>query len=257
MIDEQKPSEKTLEHPEDSSAMSEQKEQENSPEVTETLTEEVTLDSFDTEKVDSEDPDMSYSSSESGEAEVVIQALQQEISALNERLSKQSEQGDSFKEKYMRLAADFENWRKRVQKEKEDLEQQVKRNTITELLSVVDNFERARSQIKPADDGEMAIHKSYQGVYKQLVDGLKRIGVSAMRPEGQEFDPNLHEAVFREPSSEYAEGIVIEQLVRGYLLGDKVLRHAMVKVAAEQEPTGSADNVQPGDVQEQENNLES
>ncbi len=257
MIDEQKPSEKTLEHPEESSGMSEQKEPENSPEMTENLAEEMTLDSFDTEKADSSEPDISYSPSESGEAEVVIQALQQEISALNERLVKQSEQGDSFKEKYMRLAADFENWRKRVQKEKEDLEQQVKRNTITELLSVVDNFERARSQIKPADEGEMAIHKSYQGVYKQLVDGLKRIGVSAMRPEGQEFDPNLHEAVFREPSSEYAEGIVIDQLVRGYMLGDKVLRHAMVKVAAEQEQTGSAENSQPGDAQEQGNNLES
>lgn len=257
MIDEQKPSEKTLEHPEDSSEMSEQKEPENSQEVAEKQVEEVTLDSFDPEQADLEESDKSYSASESSEAEVVIQALQQEISALNEKLSKQSEQGDSFKEKYMRLAADFENWRKRVQKEKEELEQQVKKNTITELLSVVDNFERARSQIKPANDGEMAIHKSYQGVYKQLVDGLKRIGVSAMRPEGQEFDPNLHEAVFRQPSSEYAEGIVIEQLVRGYMLEDKVLRHAMVKVAAAQESSEDQDNNQLGDEQEQENNLES
>ena len=256
MIDEQKPSEKTLEHPEDSSEMSEQKEPENSQEVAEKQVEEVTLDSFDPEQADLEESDKSYSASESSEAEVVIQALQQEISALNEKLSKQSEQGDSFKEKYMRLAADFENWRKRVQKEKEELEQQVKKNTITELLSVVDNFERARSQIKPANDGEMAIHKSYQGVYKQLVDGLKRIGVSAMRPEGQEFDPNLHEAVFRQPSSEYAEGIVIEQLVRGYMLEDKVLRHAMVKVAAAQEPLEDTENNQLGDEQEQENNPE-
>ena len=256
MIDEQKPSEKTLEHPEDSSGMSEQKEPENSQEVAEKQVEEVTLDSFDPGKADLEESDTSYSASESSEAEVVIQALQQEISALNEKLSKQSEQGDSFKEKYMRLAADFENWRKRVQKEKEELEQQVKKNTITELLSVVDNFERARSQIKPANDGEMAIHKSYQGVYKQLVDGLKRIGVSAMRPEGQEFDPNLHEAVFRQPSSEYAEGIVIEQLVRGYMLEDKVLRHAMVKVAAAQEPLEDTENNQLGDEQEQENNPE-
>lgn len=138
---------------------------------------------------------------------------------------------------YMRIAADFENYRKRTQKEKEELEQQVKRNTINELLPIVDNFERARSQLKPQTDGEMSIHKSYQGVYKQLVDGLKRLGVSPMRPEGQPFDPNLHEAVMREPTDEYPEGTVLEELVRGYNLGDRVLRHAMVKVAAPKEDT--------------------
>ncbi|MDF5729501.1 MAG: nucleotide exchange factor GrpE [Rhizonema sp. PD38] len=138
---------------------------------------------------------------------------------------------------YMRIAADFENYRKRTQKEKEELEQQVKRNTINELLPIVDNFERARAQLKPQTDGEMSIHKSYQGVYKQMVDSLKRLGVSPMRPEGQPFDPNLHEAVMREPTDEYPEGTVLEELVRGYNLGDRVLRHAMVKVAAPKEDT--------------------
>lgn len=133
---------------------------------------------------------------------------------------------------YMRIAADFENYRKRTAKEKEELDLQVKRNTITELLPVVDNFERARAHLKPQNEGEMTIHKSYQGVYKQLVDCLKKLGVSPMRPEGQEFDPNLHEAVMREPTDEHPEGTVIEELVRGYFFGDRVLRHAMVKVAA-------------------------
>jgi molecular chaperone GrpE len=79
---------------------------------------------------------------------------------------------------YMRIAADFENYRKRTSKEKEEIDLQVKRNTITELLPVVDNFERARSHLKPQSEGEMTIHKSYQGVYKQLVDCLKRLGVA-------------------------------------------------------------------------------
>jgi molecular chaperone GrpE len=83
----------------------------------------------------------------------------------------------------------------------------------------------------------MTIHKSYQGVYKQLVDCLKRLGVSPMRPEGEQFDPNLHEAVMREPTDEHPEGTVLEELVRGYYLGDRVLRHAMVKVAAPKEDT--------------------
>ncbi|WP_242056312.1 MULTISPECIES: nucleotide exchange factor GrpE [unclassified Nostoc] len=156
--------------------------------------------------------------------------LTQQIESLKVQLEERSTQ-------YMRIAADFENYRKRTSKEKEELDAQVKRNTIMELLPVVDNFERARSHLKPQTDGEMTIHKSYQGVYKQLVDCLKRLGVSPMRPEGEQFDPNLHEAVMREPTDEHPEGTVLEELVRGYYIGDRVLRHAMVKVAAPKEDT--------------------
>lgn len=169
--------------------------------------------------------------------EAMLDNWRRENEALKAQLEELNGQCDSFKTQSMRIAADFDNFRKRTSKEKEDLEQQIKRNTITELLPVVDNFERARSHLKPQTDGELAIHKSYQGVYKQLVDCLKRIGVSPMRPEGQEFDPNLHEAVMREPTDQYPEGTVIEQLMRGYMLNERVLRHAMVKVAAA--PEGS------------------
>jgi molecular chaperone GrpE len=171
-----------------------------------------------------------------------LSSLRQENEALKAKVEELSQLCDSLKTQSMRIAADFDNFRKRTGKEREDLEHQVKRTTLSELLPVVDNFERARAQIKPQNDGEMGIHKAYQGVYKQLVDCLKRIGVSAMRPEGQEFDPNLHEAVMREPSNEYPEGAVIEQLQRGYFLGDRVLRHAMVKVAtAPESPTEETD----------------
>jgi molecular chaperone GrpE len=161
-------------------------------------------------------------------ATVALADLTQQIHSLKVQLDERVTQ-------YMRIAADFENYRKRTSKEKEELETLVKRNTIMELLPVVDNFERARSHLKPQTDGEMTIHKSYQGVYKQLVESLKRLGVSPMRPEGQEFDPNLHEAVMREPTDQQPEGTVLEELVRGYYLGDRVLRHSMVKVAAAQE----------------------
>ncbi|MCY7322275.1 MAG: nucleotide exchange factor GrpE, partial [Phormidesmis sp. CAN_BIN36] len=150
---------------------------------------------------------------------------ERELEALKAQLEDRNNQ-------YLRIVADFENFRRRTQKEKEDLEQQVKCSTLNELLPVVDNFERARSHIKPQTDGEMNIHKSYQSVYKQLVDCLKRVGVAPMRSDGKEFDHNLHEAVMREPTREHPEGTVIEELVRGYMLGDRVLRHAMVKVAA-------------------------
>ena len=162
----------------------------------------------------------------------VLSDLTQQIETLKIQLEERSSQ-------YMRIAADFENYRKRTAKEKEELYLQVKRNTITELLPVVDNFERARAHLKPQSEGEITIHKSYQGVYKQLVDCLKRLGVAPMRPEGQEFDPNLHEAVMREPTDEYPEVTVLEELVRGYYFGERVLRHALVKVAAPREDLSS------------------
>jgi molecular chaperone GrpE len=174
------------------------------------------------------------------EYQAVLSQMNQQIESLKSQLEERSGQ-------YMRIAADFDNFRKRSQKEKEELEQQAKRNTILELLPAVDNFERARSQLKPQTDAEMSIHKSYQSVYKQLVDGLKRLGVSAMRPEGKEFDPNLHEAVMRQATSEHPEGTVLEELIRGYFLGERVLRHAMVKVAAapeeQSENTAQAENL--------------
>ena len=171
------------------------------------------------------------------------EALRQEVETLKAQLDESTKQSDSLKSQYMRIAADFENFRKRTAKEKEELEVKVKCSTITELLSVVDNFERARSQLKPQNDGEMGIHKSYQSVYKQLVDALKRIGVSPMRPEGKDFDPNLHEAVLRQPTEEHPEGTVMEELQRGYFLGDRVLRHALVKVAAAPEPVETLEEI--------------
>jgi len=165
--------------------------------------------------------------------------LKEAYESLETQLETTKFQLEEKETQYKRLGADFDNFRKRTQKEKEELDTQVKCSTIIELLPVIDNFERARSQIKPANDGEMTIHKSYQSVYKQMVDSLKKLGVSPMRPEGQEFDPNLHEAVMREATVEHPEGTVIEELVRGYTLGDRVLRHAMVKVATAPEPTDS------------------
>lgn len=163
--------------------------------------------------------------------DTVIQ-LTAELEVLRSQLEERSSQ-------YMRIAADFENFRKRTAKEKQELEQRVKRDTLTELLPVVDSFERARSQIKPQTDQEDGIQKSYQSVFKQFVDCLKRIGVSPMRAKGTPFNPEHHEAVLREPTDQYEEGVVVEELVKGYMLADQVLRHSMVKVAAPPEPESS------------------
>jgi molecular chaperone GrpE len=167
-----------------------------------------------------------------------LAALTAEVQSLQAQLEERNNQ-------YIRIAADFDNFRRRTQREQEDQKWASSRDTIKELLPVVDNFERARSQIKPQTDQETAIHKSYQGVYKQLVDGLKRLGVSPMRAEGQPFDPNLHEAVQIEETNEQPEGTILAELQRGYLLDDRVLRHALVKVAAPSGPViGSEENQQ-------------
>jgi molecular chaperone GrpE len=164
-----------------------------------------------------------------------------DLQSLAAQLAEVTNQRDAFQSQYLRIAADFDNFRKRSSKEKEEIELRTKCATIIELLSVVDNFERARTQIKPQNEGEMGIHKSYQGVYKQLVESLKRLGVSPMRPEGQQFDPNLHEAVMRQPTDEQPEGTVMEELQRGYFLGDRILRHSLVKVAAPPEQLSTED----------------
>ena len=98
-------------------------------------------------------------------------------------------------------------------------------------MPIVDNFERARQQLKPESDEAQTLHRSYQGLYKQLVEVLKQQGVSPMRVVAQQFDPKLHEAVLREPSEEFNEDIITEELQRGYHLEGKVLRHALVKVS--------------------------
>ncbi|WNC33068.1 MULTISPECIES: nucleotide exchange factor GrpE [unclassified Thermosynechococcus] len=170
--------------------------------------------------------------------------LLEKIAALEAAKASLSQVVEERNSQYMRLAADFENFRKRTQREKEELELQIKCSVIADLLPVVDSFELARTHIQTETEAEEKIHRSYQGVYKQLVECLKRIGVSAMQARGKPFDPNLHEAVLREATNEHPEGTVIEELKRGYMLGDRVLRHAMVKVAAPPEE-GSASDTNP------------
>ncbi len=141
---------------------------------------------------------------------------------------------------YMRLAADFDNFRKRQHRDSEDLRVQIICSTLGEILPVVDNFDRARQQLNPQHEEAQNLHRSYQGLYKQLVEVFKQLGVSPMRAEGVPFDPNLHEAVMREESHEHPEDVVIEELQRGYQLNGRVIRHALVKVSMGPGPSEDA-----------------
>jgi len=147
------------------------------------------------------------------------------------RLQQLEKEHATLHRQYMRIAADFDNFRKRQTRDQDDLKIQLTCSTLSEILPIVDNFERARQQLNPEGEEAQALHRSYQGLYKQLVEVLKQLGVAPMRVIDQSFDPTLHEAVMREPSDEKAEDIVIEELQRGYHLNGRVLRHALVKVS--------------------------
>ena len=153
-----------------------------------------------------------------------LQQLEQELNTLKQ-------EHETLQSQYMRIAADFDNFRKRQSRDQDDIRQQLVCSTLSGILPVVDNFERARQQLNPEGEEAKALHRSYQGLYKQLVDVMKQQGVARMEVVGQLFDPTLHEAVLREESTEYVEDAITEELQRGYHLNGKVLRHALVKVS--------------------------
>ncbi len=168
------------------------------------------------------------------------------------RLQQLEKEHETLNSQYMRIAADFDNFRKRQTRDQDDLKIQLTCTTLSEILPVVDNFERARQQLNPEGEEAQALHRSYQGLYKQLVEVLKQLGVSPMRVIGQAFDPSLHEAVMREPSDEKAEDIVTEELQRGYHLNGRVLRHALVKVSMGPGPKAPIEEISDQSVDNQE-----
>ena len=159
------------------------------------------------------------------------------------RLQQLEKEHETLNSQYMRIAADFDNFRKRQSRDQDDLKIQLTCSTLSEILPIVDNFERARQQLNPEGEEAQALHRSYQGLYKQLVEVLKQLGVAPMRVVDQTFDPTLHEAVMREPSNEKAEDIIIEELQRGYHLNGRVLRHALVKVSMGPGPESSNEDI--------------
>ena len=175
-------------------------------------------------------PDSAAEASDQAEASPASDSAER-LQQLEQELQTLKAEHETLQSQYMRIAADFDNFRKRQSRDQDDLRQQLVCSTLSEILPVVDNFERARQQLNPEGEEAQALHRSYQGLYKQLVEVLKQQGVARMEVVGQEFDPTLHEAVLREESAEHPEDVVTEELQRGYHLNGRVLRHAMVKVS--------------------------
>ena len=142
------------------------------------------------------------------------------------------EQYETLNNQYIRLAADFENFRKRNAQEREALLKYGAEATLKSLLEVLDNFERGLKAIETVDDCAK-VKECYNLAYKNFTDVLTKSGLEAIKAEGEEFNPNFHEAVMQTPTTEVPEHTIIAELQKGYKLGDKVLRPSLVNVATE------------------------
>lgn len=150
------------------------------------------------------------------ECESAIASLKEEIEKINNQ--------------YIRLAADFDNYRKRQMQEREALLKYGAEETLKKMIEALDNIDRAQKSVENVDDVN-TVKDSYNLVFKQIFDVLNKIGLEVIDTKDKEFDPNLHEAVMQTPTSEYPENMIINELQKGYKLGDKVLRPSLVNVA--------------------------
>jgi molecular chaperone GrpE len=147
-------------------------------------------------------------------------------------------QEDDFRDRYVRTLADFENFRKRSEREKDDFRRYALVGVIRDLLPVIDNFDRALEHADQDDE----FHKGVALIYKQLFDVLQRHGLRPIAESGVRFDPNIHEAVVREEDPSVPSHTVVAILQKGYFLHDRLLRPALVRVAVGGvEENGSAD----------------
>lgn len=136
-----------------------------------------------------------------------------------------------LEDKVMRQMAEFDNFRKRTDKEKDQMFSMGEKNVLEKLLPIIDNFERGFDSVQPEDE-EDAFVQGMRKIYAQLVKQMEDIGVTPIDAAGKEFDPNLHNAVMQVESEEYPSGTVAQELLKGYMFHDTVLRHSMVSVVS-------------------------
>jgi molecular chaperone GrpE len=141
---------------------------------------------------------------------------------------------DDARDKYLRLAADFENYKRRVRRERQELYNYANEALIKELLETVDNLERAleHAQQSTEEGDSKTLLEGVELTHRSLMQALDKVGVQVVSPEGAEFDPSVHEAIRQVPSDEHPTGSVVEVLQKGYLLKDRLLRPALVVVSS-------------------------
>ncbi|XP_054786672.1 uncharacterized protein LOC129292953 [Prosopis cineraria] len=166
------------------------------------------------------------------ELESLLKSIEDENNGLERKVTSLSQELSIEKDRILRISADFDNFRKRTERERLSLVTNAEGEVVESLLPVLDNFERAKTQIKVETEGEEKINNSYQNIYKQFIEILTSLGVEPVETVGKPFDPLLHEAIMREDSAEFEEDIIIEEFRKGFKLGERLLRPSMVKVSA-------------------------
>jgi molecular chaperone GrpE len=164
------------------------------------------------------------------------EAAAQPMAAADEAVAAAQKERDAYKEQFLRAVADFDNYRKRIERERRELSEYAAADVLLDLLPIIDNFERAlsTSALGATADRQAdfeAFKRGVELIHKQMLDLLRKRGVTRIDALGTDFDPNIHQAVIHEPSEEHREGEVMEELQHGYKLGDRLLRPSMVKVA--------------------------
>lgn len=136
---------------------------------------------------------------------------------------------DELYDRLLRMTAEFDNYRKRIDRERREQAEWAAADVLTDVLRIADDFERALAATAPPE--AQAYRAGVELIHRQLVDLLRKRGVTALESVGQDFDPHLHQAVAYEETAGARDGEVIAELARGYRLGERLLRPAMVKVA--------------------------
>lgn len=160
-----------------------------------------------------------------------LEIVQKELFEAKSVVEKADESLEEEKSKYVRLAADFENFRRRSADDMRKLGSKSTAKVCKQIIDVLDNFERANGAVVAETEREQTIQKSYQAIYKQLMDSLAKLNVEPVDAVGKPFDPELHEAIQQVKSTEHGEGIVCEQFRRGYAIGDTLIRASVVAVS--------------------------
>ncbi|OHS20270.1 nucleotide exchange factor GrpE [Staphylococcus aureus] len=153
----------------------------------------------------------------------------EEIDPKDEKINELQQLADENEEKYLRLYAEFENYKRRIQKENEINKTYQAQRVLTDILPAIDNIERAL-QIEGDDETFKSLQKGVQMVHESLINALKDNGLEVIKTEGEAFDPNIHQAVVQDDNPDFESGEITQELQKGYKLKDRVLRPSMVKV---------------------------
>ncbi|HDH4246232.1 TPA: nucleotide exchange factor GrpE [Staphylococcus aureus] len=153
----------------------------------------------------------------------------EEIDPKDQKINELQQLADENEEKYLRLYAEFENYKRRIQKENEINKTYQAQRVLTDILPAIDNIERAL-QIEGDDETFKSLQKGVQMVHESLINALKDNGLEVIKTEGETFDPNIHQAVVQDDNPDFESGEITQELQKGYKLKDRVLRPSMVKV---------------------------